>query len=86
MCSGARVHCFHHAPDLLCLFEPDQVVQYNPSTPGTQYQEQQNTYDMAASQIAILAGIMYTGANIHWQPQALAALGTNIMIILLVWP
>lgn len=40
----------------------DQVVSYSPSAPGPQYEEQQTQYDIAASQIAILAGIMYTGA------------------------
>jgi sulfate transporter 4 len=39
------------------------VVAYNANTPG-EYAEQQQTYDYAASQIAIIAGLLYTGVGL----------------------
>lgn len=40
------------------------VVAYAANEPGPEYEDQQRNYNIAASQIAIIAGIMYTGAVI----------------------
>ena len=50
------------APDICALSNfAGQVVAYSANEPGQEYEEQQTRYDHAASQIAIIAGIMYTG-------------------------
>jgi sulfate transporter 4 len=58
-------------PDLSDFTQPSQVtnadgqvVAYAANEPGPEYEEQQTRYDHAASQIAIIAGIMYTGVGI----------------------
>jgi hypothetical protein len=51
-----------------------QVVAYAANEPGPQYEEQQAKYNIAASQIAIIAGIMYTGTKpALWSHYATAA-------------
>jgi Sulfate permease family len=46
-----------------------QVVAYAANEPGPEFEEQQTRYDHAASQIAIIAGIMYTGMHLQLSPR-----------------